>query len=161
MQRYGSEVKFTTVADTDDYAGGRRSVQQLYSSNFRPTAIIYVNDFMATGVLRQLRDMGIDVPGQVSVTGFDNVTLSEIIHPALTTAHPQGSYRPADFRQPDCPEDCCEGSARDRHYPGTGCPRIHRSRSGPRAGRVAARKKASPTTSDAPQVARFAVRTPW
>jgi len=87
MQSYGPEVQFATVADSDDYGGGRRSVQQLYSSNFQPTAIICVNDFMATGVLRQLRDMGIDVPGQVSVTGFDNITLSEIVYPALTTLH--------------------------------------------------------------------------
>jgi DNA-binding LacI/PurR family transcriptional regulator len=87
MQRYGSEVQYTTVADSDDYAGGRRAVQELYSSNFNPTAIICVNDFMATGVLRQLRDMGISVPNQVSVTGFDNITLSEIVYPALTTLH--------------------------------------------------------------------------
>jgi DNA-binding LacI/PurR family transcriptional regulator len=87
MKRYGPEVQYITVADTDDYAGGRRSVQQLYASNFQPTAIICVNDFMAAGVLRQLRDMGLDVPGQVSVTGFDNITLSEILYPALTTLH--------------------------------------------------------------------------
>jgi LacI family transcriptional regulator len=87
MRSYGPEVQFTTVADSDDYAGGRRAVQQIYTSNFQPTAIICVNDFMAAGVLRQLRDMGVDVPGQVSVTGFDNITLSEIVYPALTTVH--------------------------------------------------------------------------
>jgi DNA-binding LacI/PurR family transcriptional regulator len=87
MERYSSELQFTTVADSDDYAGGRRAVQQLFASNFRPTAILCVNDFMAVGVLRQLRDMGIDVPGQVSVTGFDNITLSEVVYPALTTLH--------------------------------------------------------------------------
>jgi LacI family transcriptional regulator len=87
MERYSSELQFTTVADSDDYAGGRRAVQQLFASNFRPTAILCVNDFMAVGVLRQLRDMGIDVPGQISVTGFDNITLSEVVYPALTTLH--------------------------------------------------------------------------
>ncbi|MEP6961489.1 MAG: substrate-binding domain-containing protein, partial [Acidobacteriota bacterium] len=87
MKRYGPDVQYTTVADSDDYAGGRRAVQQLYSSHFRPTAILCVNDFMAAGVLRELRDMGVDVPGQVSVTGFDNISLSEIVYPALTTLH--------------------------------------------------------------------------
>src|SRR6185312_9384435 len=38
MQRY-PELQFTTVADSDDYAGGRRAVQQLLSTKFRPTAI--------------------------------------------------------------------------------------------------------------------------
>jgi LacI family transcriptional regulator len=87
MERYAPDLQFTTVADTDGYAGGRRAVQQLFASKFRPTAILCVNDFMAVGVLRQLRDMGIDVPGQVSVTGFDNITLSEFVYPALTTLH--------------------------------------------------------------------------
>ena len=87
MDRYSGDLQFTTVADSDDYAGGRRGVQQLFASNFRPTAILCVNDFMAVGVLRELRDMGIEVPGQVSVTGFDNISLSEVVYPALTTLH--------------------------------------------------------------------------
>jgi DNA-binding LacI/PurR family transcriptional regulator len=87
MERYSPGLQFTAVADSDDYAGGRRAVQQLFASKFRPSAILCVNDFMAVGVLRQLRDMGIDVPGQISVTGFDNITLSEFVHPALTTLH--------------------------------------------------------------------------
>jgi len=86
MER-ASDLQFTTVADTDDYAGGRRAVQQLFNSKFRPTAILCVNDFMAVGVLRQLRDMGIDVPGDISVTGFDNITLSAVVYPSLTTLH--------------------------------------------------------------------------
>ncbi len=87
MERYSPGFQFTTVADSDDYAGGRRAVQQLFASKFRPTAILCINDFMAVGALRQLRDMGIDVPGEVSVTGFDNITLSEVVYPALTTLH--------------------------------------------------------------------------
>ncbi|HVY92445.1 MAG TPA: LacI family DNA-binding transcriptional regulator [Bryobacteraceae bacterium] len=87
MERYSPAFQFTTVADSDDYAGGRRAVQQLFSSRFRPTAILCINDFMAVGALRQLRDKGIDVPGQVSVTGFDNISLSGIVYPALTTLH--------------------------------------------------------------------------
>ena len=90
VKQYGS-VEHTTVADADGYAGGREAVRELYRTGFRPTAILCVNDFMAIGVLRELRDMGLDVPRQVSVTGFDNIELSEMIYPALTTAHvPRG-----------------------------------------------------------------------
>jgi DNA-binding LacI/PurR family transcriptional regulator len=46
-----------------------------------------VNDIMAVGVLRELRERGIRVPLDVSVTGFDNVKLSEFCYPALTTVH--------------------------------------------------------------------------
>jgi LacI family transcriptional regulator len=87
MKRYSSEVEFMAVADSDGYAGGRRAARELFSSGFRPTAILCVNDFMAVGVLRELRDLGLDVPGDVSVAGFDNISLSEVIYPALTTLH--------------------------------------------------------------------------
>jgi DNA-binding LacI/PurR family transcriptional regulator len=87
MARYSPAVQFTTVADSDDYAGGRRAIRQLFASNFRPTAILCVNDFMAVGVLRELRDMGMEVPRHVSVTGFDDISLSEVVYPALTTLH--------------------------------------------------------------------------
>ena len=87
MQRYAPEIEFTTVADSDGYAGGRRAVQALFASGFKPTAILCVNDFMAVGVLRQLRDMGLDVPRDVSVAGFDNISLSEVLFPSLTTLH--------------------------------------------------------------------------
>jgi DNA-binding LacI/PurR family transcriptional regulator len=42
---------------------------------------------MAVGVLRELRDEGLRVPQDVSVTGFDNINLSEFCYPALTTVH--------------------------------------------------------------------------
>jgi DNA-binding LacI/PurR family transcriptional regulator len=42
---------------------------------------------MAIGVLRELQDQGLKVPGDVSVTGFDNIRLAEYAYPALTTAH--------------------------------------------------------------------------
>jgi len=87
MERYSPQVKFTTVSDSDGYAGGRRAARELFTSGFRPSAILCVNDFMAVGVLRELRDLGLDVPGDVSVAGFDNISLSEVIYPALTTLH--------------------------------------------------------------------------
>jgi DNA-binding LacI/PurR family transcriptional regulator len=42
---------------------------------------------MAIGVLRQLREFGQRVPEDVSVTGFDNIALSEMMTPSLTTVH--------------------------------------------------------------------------
>jgi DNA-binding LacI/PurR family transcriptional regulator len=46
-----------------------------------------VNDFMALGVLRELRTSKLRVPQDISVTGFDNIRLSEYCWPALTTLH--------------------------------------------------------------------------
>ena len=87
MQHYEGEVEYTTVADADGFAGGRRAAEGLIASGFKPTAILCVNDFMAVGVMRSLREMGLRVPEDVSVTGFDNILLAEYVSPSLTTVH--------------------------------------------------------------------------
>lgn len=53
----------------------------------KPTAIVAFNDLAAVGALSRLRDLGIDVPGQMSVTGFDDIPLARHIQPHLTTVH--------------------------------------------------------------------------
>ena len=50
-----------------------------------PTAVIAYNDLIATGVIRGLRREGIAVPEQVSVVGFDDILISRIMLPTLTT----------------------------------------------------------------------------
>jgi DNA-binding LacI/PurR family transcriptional regulator len=85
-ERY-SDVEFATANSTDSPSGGRQAVQQLLASGLKPTAVLCVNDFMAIGVLRELRDAGFRVPEDVSVTGFDNIQLSEYLYPALTTVN--------------------------------------------------------------------------
>jgi len=50
-----------------------------------PSAIICFNDMMAIGVLRGLQQAGLDVPADISVTGFDNITFSAYTNPPLTT----------------------------------------------------------------------------
>ena len=50
-----------------------------------PTAISCIKDMMALGAIRALQRRGIRVPQDVSVLGFDNLALSEMITPALTT----------------------------------------------------------------------------
>lgn len=69
----------------DSPDGGYQATRNLLASGFRPSAIICVNDFMALGVLRALRESGIAVPEDVSVVGYDNIGLSEFASPALTT----------------------------------------------------------------------------
>ena len=42
---------------------------------------------MAVGTLKELRERALRVPQDISVTGFDNIKLSEFCYPALTTVH--------------------------------------------------------------------------
>jgi LacI family transcriptional regulator len=49
------------------------------------TAVLAYNDALAIGVMKGLRKLGIAVPGQVSIIGFDNIIFDELVEPALTT----------------------------------------------------------------------------
>jgi len=81
------ELEVHTAADSDTLEGGHRAARMLLSRGFSPSAIICVNDITAVGALRELRERGLRVPADVSVTGFDNVKLAEFSFPALTTVH--------------------------------------------------------------------------
>ena len=80
-------MEVRTAADADTLDGGRLATRALLASGETPTAIVCVNDIMAVGALRELRERGLSVPQDISVTGFDNVKLSEFCYPALTTVH--------------------------------------------------------------------------
>jgi DNA-binding LacI/PurR family transcriptional regulator len=87
VAHYSPPVQHRTVTGADSMEGGQRATSELLGSGFRPTAIVCVNDLMAVGALRELRDRGLDVPRDVSVTGFDNVRLAQFCSPRLTTVH--------------------------------------------------------------------------
>jgi DNA-binding LacI/PurR family transcriptional regulator len=81
------QASIRIAADSDSLEGGRQAAREVLSGSEPPTAIICVNDLMAVGVLKELRERGLRVPEDVSVTGFDNIKLSEFCYPALTTVH--------------------------------------------------------------------------
>jgi LacI family transcriptional regulator len=84
VSRY-PDLQVQTAADSDNFEGGRRAARTLLSANPRITAMVCVNDVMAVGALRELRDSGIRVPQDISVTGFDNIKLAQFCYPALTS----------------------------------------------------------------------------
>jgi DNA-binding LacI/PurR family transcriptional regulator len=63
--------------------GGQLAAEKL--AGHPPTAILAYNDQIAIGLIRTLIAAGIDVPGDVSVIGFDDIFASRLITPALTT----------------------------------------------------------------------------
>lgn len=87
VARFAPVAQTHITEATDGLEGGRQAARELLSSGFSPTAIVCVNDFMAAGVLRELRAQGLRVPHDISVTGFDNIALSEFCSPPLTTVH--------------------------------------------------------------------------
>ncbi|MET0419973.1 MAG: LacI family DNA-binding transcriptional regulator [Actinoplanes sp.] len=65
-------------------AGGARATRELLRRH-DPTAIVYANDLMAIAGLSVAQELGIAVPGRLSVTGFDNTDLAAYVSPPLTT----------------------------------------------------------------------------
>jgi LacI family transcriptional regulator len=65
--------------------GGMRALGELMRLPTPPTAVFCSNDMTAIGVMREAYDLGIKVPHDLSVVGFDDIRLSEFITPPLTT----------------------------------------------------------------------------
>ncbi|KMK74749.1 LacI family DNA-binding transcriptional regulator [Alkalihalobacillus pseudalcaliphilus] len=65
--------------------GGQEAVIEFMTLEERPTALVVADDLMALGVLRMLDEMGISVPEEMSIVSFNNVMLSELSSPPLTT----------------------------------------------------------------------------
>ncbi len=66
-------------------ASGAALCRQLFSLPEKPTALFVGNDEMAFGAINELRRLGLEVPADVSVVGFDDLFLSECFFPPLTT----------------------------------------------------------------------------
>lgn len=60
-------------------------LEELLRSGSKPTAIFACNDLMAVGVINACNILGLKVPEDISVIGFDNTLVSIITHPKLTT----------------------------------------------------------------------------
>lgn len=74
-----------TVVPTDySHSGGAAATRQLLSGRSVPTAIVYDSDLMAVAGLSAAQEMGVDVPGELSVASFDDSLICGIVRPSLT-----------------------------------------------------------------------------
>ncbi len=86
LRRAGLRYDPALVVDGEfSFDSGLAAGRQLLSLPERPTAIFAANDDMAAGVMRAASELGLRVPRDVSVCGFDNTPISQQIFPALTT----------------------------------------------------------------------------
>jgi DNA-binding LacI/PurR family transcriptional regulator len=65
--------------------GGEAAMTEMLLLPSWPTAILTANDLTAIGALRAIHRHNLTVPGDISVIGFDDIELSDILHPPLTT----------------------------------------------------------------------------
>ncbi|MDU8911585.1 LacI family DNA-binding transcriptional regulator [Aestuariicoccus sp. MJ-SS9] len=66
---------------------GAEAFDTLMQRDAPPTAVLCANDVLAVGALRRARELGLEVPDDVSITGFDDIELAQVALPALTTVH--------------------------------------------------------------------------
>ncbi|TRW88073.1 LacI family transcriptional regulator [Mycolicibacterium sp. 018/SC-01/001] len=85
MKRHGLSHNVSVIDGDFTEGSGIAAAEALLASGELPTAVVAANDRMAIGVLDTLRRAGVDVPGEVSVTGFDNSPLARLSHVDLTT----------------------------------------------------------------------------
>lgn len=86
MSEIGLEISAELIVEGDHtMEGGMRALGKLMRQRHRPTAVVCSNDMTAIGVMREAYDLGIVVPRDLSVVGFDNIRLSEFMSPPLTT----------------------------------------------------------------------------
>lgn len=78
---------FTLIEVPYDFENAGDAIETLLASDPRPTAIICGNDILATGAVKRAKSIGLRVPEDISITGFDDIEVSTIIEPGLTTVH--------------------------------------------------------------------------
>lgn len=73
------------AANGSDIIAGVEASERLFSERPTTTAVFAANDLLAIGVMQAARKMGLRVPDDVSVVGFDGTVMAEVAQPPLTT----------------------------------------------------------------------------
>lgn len=77
--------------DESPYGNAEWLSRKLLQMPQLPDSLICVNDYIAIRVMTALKQLGVSVPGQVMVTGFDGTAQSSVIEPSLTTVQIPGA----------------------------------------------------------------------
>jgi len=86
MREAGLSVDPALVAQgMNSFESGIECGRRLLNGGVRPTAIFAANDDMAAGVMVVAHELGMELPGQLSIAGFDDIPLARQLWPALTT----------------------------------------------------------------------------
>jgi LacI family transcriptional regulator len=74
------------IADAEQsMAGGEAGFAALHAARPGVTAVLAFNDLVALGIYRQAKRLGLAIPGDIAVIGFDGLSLGELLEPPLTT----------------------------------------------------------------------------
>jgi LacI family transcriptional regulator len=80
------DKELVMISELDSMAG-REAVKYILKMKKRPDAVFTVNDSSAVSVMMELKNSGIEIPGDMAVAGFNNEPVSQVILPNLTTVN--------------------------------------------------------------------------
>ncbi|WP_318482179.1 substrate-binding domain-containing protein [Photobacterium leiognathi] len=93
MDEAGFSVEPSWVVEADfECEGGYNAFTQLHANGTLPSALVVANDMMAMGVINAANEVGIQIPEQLSIIGYDDIHIAKFMSPSLTTIH-QPKYR--------------------------------------------------------------------
>ena len=85
---YGAQTAPLQVIEAEyTFQEGAKALDQLLANPTPPTAVICGNDVLAVGAVKRAKQLGLAVPEDLSITGFADIEVSELIDPELTTVH--------------------------------------------------------------------------
>jgi DNA-binding LacI/PurR family transcriptional regulator len=87
MENHGIDLDKDLIEESEFTAAGGYEAAKRMLSRSKPTAIIGVNDLLAIGALKYISEKGYDVPGEIAIAGHDNIALSSLVSPQLTTVN--------------------------------------------------------------------------
>jgi DNA-binding LacI/PurR family transcriptional regulator len=85
VHKFGSGSTASVIYGTHTLAGGYEMAKALFRKPGNITGIATANDVVAFGVLKAALEMGVQIPRDFSLIGFDDVEFASIVHPPLTT----------------------------------------------------------------------------
>lgn len=85
LQQYGLDLRDVDLLEASFSEDLAYSVTTVYLQHKRPTAFLCFSDLMAYGAVQAVKEAGLRVPEDISVTGFDDLMLSRYLQPPLTT----------------------------------------------------------------------------
>ena len=86
MASLGLEVPDDYIQEGDFFLpSGRDCMSRLLALDVAPTAVFVAGDEMAVGAMHVAMDAGLDVPGDMSIVGYDDVEIAALVRPSLTT----------------------------------------------------------------------------
>ncbi len=88
LRNAGHDISCLAIEETsNEIESGKRACETLLTRAPETTALICGNDVLAVGALLRAKELGLQVPEDVSITGFDDMELAQIVSPSITTMH--------------------------------------------------------------------------